>query len=80
MVSIAHWVSGVIGGVWAFMWAGTPRWIIELLDSGGKSASVEHQNWSSTGWEFQLLHVSIAHWVSGVIIGTWGFIRGGGLP
>ena len=40
MVSIAHWVSGAIRGVWAFICAVLYKWFIGLLGAGGKEAPI----------------------------------------
>ena len=39
-----------------FIWAGLPRWVIELLDAGEKAGPFENENWVANVWECQLLH------------------------
>ena len=59
MGPIARWVLGVTGWVWAFIWAGLPKWVIELLDAGDKAGPFENENWVANVWKFQLLHGAI---------------------
>ena len=56
MGPIARWVLGVTGGVWAFIWAGLPQWVIELLDAGDKAGPFENEKWVDKVWKFHLLH------------------------
>ena len=45
--SVARWFAGVTGGAWAFIWAGIPQGVIELLDAGGKTGPFVGENWAS---------------------------------
>ena len=58
MGPIAHWVLGVTGWAWAFIWAGLSQWVIELLDAGDKAGPFGGENRVANVWEFQLLHVA----------------------
>ena len=56
MGPIAQWVLGVTVGVWAFIRAGLPQWVIELLGAGEKAGPLENENWVVNVWKVQLLH------------------------
>ena len=80
MGPIARWFSGVTGGVWAFIWAGMPKWVIELLGAYEKAGPFENENWVDNAWELQLLHGAHRPLGFGRYRGGVGIYSGGSVP